>query len=647
MSVPASGSRTPTASSVPMRPVASTLAGWAGLTAIGFTAGWLTLELMSARTGLPLADSDIPISTRRVAGCVTALVGAALTMLVAWATSPRHSPASGVLAAGSTLLGVVALGSLRGSAWGFDGIYSDAGFRTQMVTRFTDSWALADYSYKGLAAYYPPLWPWLQGRAAAALDLPGWTIMKPTQIVVCLLLPVLSWLLWRRILPELMAAWVATTVALSTTLAHKPDEWLVLCLLLPWWLEVCRGARRVEVAAWGVIRHGVVLGLLLLTHTYFFAPLAIATALGAASDLVRRRPVQPRPARAAVIGGVGLLVAMPTWWHLAEARLAGLPGDDLQRRWSPIGFDGPALPLPYDARGVLELVGVIWLILLWRRSHLAAGLSWALVSSYVFMVGGQLAQPLGLAVLPEKSEELTEAVLAASGVLGLGALGRWWRARPSRGNKAQRRALTIATTTAVTTVGLGLAVTSLSRGLWGHAGPAQTMRYPDGGFPASGSAPADPNWHPWGVAPGTAQASVAEVQGAWRELTGRELNSDVVLVSARADVAATTPVHLFIPWKSIYSHPYGRFEARLQVLQELERCTEPACARALLRENDFEAVDGLVLNRGRDDYYLSVTVDTFPDAWVRRSISFDPSVFDTRAFDVVELRGSVVIRVLD
>ncbi len=41
---------------------------------------------------------------------------------------------------------------------------------------------------------------------------------------------------------------------------HKPDEWLVLSCLLPWWLLAVRDVRAPRVERWSAWRLGVVLG---------------------------------------------------------------------------------------------------------------------------------------------------------------------------------------------------------------------------------------------------------------------------------------------------------------------------------------------------------------------------------------------------
>src|SRR3712207_7238233 len=56
----------------------------------------------------------------------------------------------------------------------------------------------------------------------------------------------------------------------------------------------------------------------------------------------------------------------------------------------------------------------------------------------------------------------------------------------------------------------------------------------------------------------------------------------------------------FVAYKSIYSHPNGRFEDRVALLEEVAACPTSACAARLLRDNDADPVDGLVLQRSEE-----------------------------------------------
>src|ERR1700753_3532185 len=62
------------------------------------------------------------------------------------------------------------------------GISVDQQFRTEYLTRLTDSSSLHDMTYLGLPAFYPPGWFWVGGRIAALTGTPGWETVKPWAI---------------------------------------------------------------------------------------------------------------------------------------------------------------------------------------------------------------------------------------------------------------------------------------------------------------------------------------------------------------------------------------------------------------------------------------------------------------------------------
>jgi galactan 5-O-arabinofuranosyltransferase len=144
-----------------------------------------------------------------------------------------------------------------------------------------------------------------------------------------------------------------------------------------------------------------------------------------------------------------------------------------------------------------------------------------------------------------------------------------------------------------------------------------------------------------------ADEPVTEVRAAWRSLRPDVPLDEAVLVTSQVDLLATTPVHGFLTFKSIYSHPNGQFEDRVQLLEEVADCPTSACAAELLRDNDFDAVDGLVLQRAGDALLLPFMVDDFPDRTVRDDVAFPDRVLTGPEFERVELGRIVVVALRD
>src|SRR3712207_3438029 len=99
----------------------------------------------------------------------------------------------------------------------------------------------------------------------------------------------------------------------------------------------------------------------------------------------------------------------------------------------------------------------------------------------------------------------------------------------------------------------------------------------------------------------------------------------------------------FVAYKSIYSHPNGRFEDRVALLEEVAACPTSACAARLLRDNDADPVDGLVLQRDGESLVLPFMVDDFPDRTERAEVAFPDRVLEGPEFVRTELGRIVVI----
>lgn len=627
------------------------------LVAIGWLAVWAALRV-------------VPVPVEPAGGAVLAVVLAAL-VVVGWTSWRAHRDgpraAAGALVVGTAvLLSGAAAAALQGTAWGFAGLWADASFRTEAATRYADQAGLADYAYADTPAYYPPALSWLQGRAAALLDVAAWTVLKPSQVLLAAVVPLLAYWLMRRVLPDLQAAVVVAAASLLTADLLKPDEWLVLMCAVPWWLDLVRGVRAGGVRRWPWWVHGLLGGAILLTHTFYLLPLALATLAGWAVDLARRRRLELRPPRALGVVVIGLAVASPYWFPVVAARLAGAPSDDLQLRYTYPGANVPPWPVPTDAPGALGLIGVLWLAWAARgawhargagprtagrharntdQQRVAGALVLVLVGAWLTMLAGAIGVHFDIGLLAFKADEVVVLVMAATGAMGLLEAARAVGARARRTGSRDRtgRAGQVLCGVAAAAAVVAVALHHAEHWVVGHpVASARTTLYPDGTRPEGGAGLQPTNGPAW-VAPG--DPSVAEVRAAWTGLTGRPPGSGTVLVTTRVDLLATTPVHLFTTWKSIYSNPLGEFEARVTLLEEVAACPDSACAADLLTDNPYDRVDGLVLAREGEELVVPIMVDDFPDRSRTTALRFPEELFDGEAFTVSKVGRLVVVSV--
>ncbi|MGH3178313.1 MAG: hypothetical protein ACRDPF_31115, partial [Streptosporangiaceae bacterium] len=124
--------------------------------------------------------------------------------------------------------------AVHGTPFGFGGLGSDAGRLAAMANRYSHAWRSSDGIVPSVPAHYPPLFPWLVGRASALLNVPAWRLLSPAEAITLSFVVIAGYLLWRRLLPGPLALAVTLPVLLCFSLPDKVYEVLALAVFIPW-----------------------------------------------------------------------------------------------------------------------------------------------------------------------------------------------------------------------------------------------------------------------------------------------------------------------------------------------------------------------------------------------------------------------------
>src|SRR5438874_291537 len=124
--------------------------------------------------------------------------------------------------------------ALHGTPFGFGGLGSDAGRLAAMANRYASTWHSADGIVPSVPSHYPPLFPWLVGRASALVHVPAWRLLGPAEAITLSFAVIAGYLLWRRLLPGPLALAVTLPVLLCFSLPEKAFEILALAVFVPW-----------------------------------------------------------------------------------------------------------------------------------------------------------------------------------------------------------------------------------------------------------------------------------------------------------------------------------------------------------------------------------------------------------------------------
>lgn len=178
----------------------------------------------------PSSNQLHALTTVGQVGCAAGLVGAGWL----WRRGRRWAArlaAAVFVSAFSVVTLAMPLGATRLYLFG---ISVDQQFRTEYLTRLTDSAELRDMTYLGLPPFYPPGWFWLGGRAAALSGTPGWEMYKPWSIVSIAIAVAVALVLWQRMI-RFETALIVTAATAAVTLAFSAPEpyAAIITMLLP------------------------------------------------------------------------------------------------------------------------------------------------------------------------------------------------------------------------------------------------------------------------------------------------------------------------------------------------------------------------------------------------------------------------------
>ncbi|MEV6096253.1 galactan 5-O-arabinofuranosyltransferase [Nocardia sp. NPDC051981] len=530
------------------------------------------------------------------------------------------------------------------------GMSVDQEFRTQYLTRLTDSAALHDMNYIDLPPFYPAGWFWIGGRFASLTGMAGWEAFKPFAIIGLAVAAVVALVLWSNLIRADWAVAVAAATTAVTLASGSPEAYsAVLTLLLGPALVLAWGAlhRPAEVAGdgaeptaggWGaVLGTGLFLGLTATFYSLYFGVAVFAMCLMAviAAGLSIRarhtwRAILPILVRLIGIGAVAGLLALTVWTPFLLKFLSGKASLGSGSAFHYLPETGSRLPLPmteFTLLGVFCLAGTIWLVLRAASSRRAQALGIGVVAIYLWCLLSMAATAAGTTLLSFRLESPLLALLSAAGVF---AFAEGARAIYQALNEPGRFRIAAAAVAVAGAIGF-------SQGIPTVLATEITTAYTD----------TDGNGFRADKRPPSAVSNYREVDATLLEQTGRPRDASVVL-TADTSFLAIYPYYGFQALTSHYANPLADFAARTAEIQRWSTLKTPQELTDALNHCRWRAPDAFLFRRSGDDYTLRLSQDVYPnDPNVKRfTVSFPKSLFDDAHYRITNIGPfTLVVRV--
>ena len=517
------------------------------------------------------------------------------------------------------------------------GISVDQQFRTEYVTRFTDSAALHDMTYVGLPPFYPPGWFWIGGRIAALTGTPGWETFKPWAITSITIAVAVALVLWWQLI-RFEYALIVTTATAAVTLAYsspEPYSAMITVLLPPvlilTWSGLGGGARSGGWAA--VIGAGIFLGfaatfynLLLAYSAFTMVLMALLLAASRWRDGIKAA-LDPL-VRLAVVGVIAAVLAATTWLPFL-LRAARDPVSNTGSAFHYLPADGAELTFPmlqFTLLGALCMLGTLWLVVRARSSVRAAGLAVGVLAVYLWSLLSMLATLARTTLLSFRLQPTLTVLLATAGVFGFIEVTLALAAR-GRDHAWGRSVLPVATA-----IGLAGAI-AFSQDIPDVLRPDLTIAYTDTdghGQRGDRRPPSSEKFYP------SIDAAITRATGALRDET--------VVLTADYSFLSYYPYWGFQGLTSHYANPLAQFDKRAAAIKSWSKLKTPDQLIHALDTLPWPPPTVFLMRHGgsagaTSAYTLRLAEDVYPNQPnVRRyTVVFDATLFADPRFTVTTI----------
>jgi galactan 5-O-arabinofuranosyltransferase len=537
------------------------------------------------------------------------------------------------------------------------GISVDQQFRTEYVTRLTDSAALHDMTYIGLPAFYPPGWFWIGGRIAALTGSPGWEMYKPWAITSITIAAAVALVLWWRMI-RFEYAVIATTATAAVALAYsspEPYSAMITVLLPPVlvlaWSGLRSGTRSGGWAA--VIGAGIFLGFAATFYNLLLAYSAFTVVLMAvllAASRWRQHGVKAALdplIRLAVVGVIAAALAATTWLPFL-LRAARDPVSNTGGAFHYLPADGAELSFPmlkFTLLGALCMLGTLWLVVRARSSVRAAGLAIGVLAVYLWSLLSMLTTLARTTLLSFRLQPTLTVLLATAGVFGFIELtlaladvrrsSASLRSASSPALAGRHRAVV----PVATAIGLAGAI-AFSQDIPEVLRPDLTIAYTDTdghGQRGDRRPPGSEKFYP------SIDAAITRATGAPRDKT--------VVLTADYSFLSYYPYWGFQGLTSHYANPLAQFDKRAAAIKSWSKLTTPDQFIHALDTLPWAPPTVFLMRHGgsagaTSAYTLRLAEDVYPNQPnVRRyTVEFDAALFADPRFTVTKV-GPFVLAV--
>lgn len=510
-----------------------------------------------------------------------------------------------------------------------DGIQVDQGFRTQFLSRMTETLSNQDMNYVGLPTFYPLGWFWLGGRMGNALGMQGWEVYQPWAIVSLAAAAAALTPVWRALtgsLPLATAIALATTAIVLTMVADEPYA-AIVAMFVP--AAAVAAPRALAGSRAGIVALALYLGISATFYTLFTAITALSVVVIAIILAFTSKSGAPL-VRLVIVGVASIAISLIAWGpYLVTLLFGGYDVRSTANHFLPV--HGTEFPLPFFDFSVIGALCILGLLFLCARIRTpeASGIALTLAVSYAWATLSMLTPLLGTTLLGFRLEVIIVLLFATAGVMAV--------ANFSQLVGPLRPGFTAAGAILAAAAGL----------LYIQQIPAENQSHIDQAY-----ADTDGNGERADRFPADAGRYYADIRSFISE-HGYDF-SDAVVQTDEINFMSMNPYYGFNAFTSHYANPLGEYDLRSEELARwaegsYEQLEDPDAMLSQLDSAPWRAPEVFIFRGNVDDpdeaYTTHVGYDIFPNEpnMIYKRLFFNPASFDSPAWDTEQIGPFVVV----
>ena len=494
--------------------------------------------------------------------------------------------------------------------WGFNGLYADNSYRTAYITQMAYSGYPQDYAYKGLSAFYAPLYWYSLALLSRLILIPPYKMIRIGFLITCYIVPIILFESWKKIYDAKLSFFISIISYIYIISIYSPDHFIGTLLIIPFFMYYYENCTNKEFTKKDYILGGILGTIVFTTFFLYFIVIPIFYLI----SLFQNKSEFRKKMNHLVKLSISILIFSSWFWIpiLRDVLFIGFESHQ-NRYFAPEALVFPLMSyIGFGIGSAISALGLVYIIRRYKLSNDIKILGNLLISVHVVFLLGFIGILIKFPIMHLRFMDISTYILIISACIfyvkffHFIANNELLKSKKINPNLYQIEIYFLIFLIFARSTFYLIAVNEAPAYEAAHKG--QSMR---------------------------------EERDIIEELDYEEK----VFLTNEWRVAAFLPIYLFLLPNPYYSHPSALYNERVEFLVELSECESPKKFHDKIMNNRFGPIDYFYLDLEDNSSKLvfEVAIEKFPEGREYYEIEFKIELFqDEDLFEEIVIDDVVI-----